>query len=309
MVIQHKPKTFIIWRISDGRPGHDTQSRGLVNALKQLASCICHDIEARNLTSGVLQYILRRYPPGMHLPDPDLIIGAGHRTHLSMLCAQHARGGQTVVIMKPSFPVGWFDCCLIPDHDNPPDDKSIFVTRGAINMVAFSRQHHDNEGLILIGGPSRHYRWDNDAILNQINIILEHFSQVSWKITDSPRTPDITRNSLTGLNCQNALFFSHKTTVPGWVAARLAHAGKVWVSEDSISMIYESLTSGASTGILRVPIEKHGKIFYAIQTLKDKDMITTFDAWRNGDPLAPPVEVLDEAKRVANYLLLERKII
>ncbi len=308
MVIQHKPKTFIIWRISDGRHGHDTQSRGLVNALKQLAPCICHDIEATALKSGMLQYILRRYPPGTHLPDPDLIIGAGHRTHLSMLCAQHARGGQTVVIMKPTFPIGWFDCCLIPDHDNPPDDKSILVTRGAINMIMFSQQHHDNEGLILIGGPSRHYRWDNDAMLNQINIILERLAHVFWKITDSPRTPDITRSSLAGLNRPNALFFSHKTTDAGWVAAQLAHAGQVWVSEDSISMIYESLTSGASTGILHVPTKKNGKIFCAIQTLKDKGMITTFDAWCNGDPLSPPVGVLDEAKRAANFLLLEQKI-
>ncbi|MBM2830310.1 MAG: hypothetical protein HW411_1100 [Gammaproteobacteria bacterium] len=303
MMTQYKPKTIIIWRISDGRSGHNTQSRGLVNALEKLTPCVCHDIEAMALKSGLAQYLLKQYRPGNDLPDPNLIIGAGHGTHLSLLCAQHARGGRTVVIMKPSLPFGWFDYCLIPEHDNPPDDKHTLVTRGAINMVTASKQHQDNQGLMLIGGPSKHFCWDSGAILKQIKTILERTAHVSWKISDSPRTPENMCDALARLHYPNAHFMPHKTTGPDWVASQLATAGNVWVSEDSISMIYESLTSGAATGILHVPVKKQGKINHDIQTLNDNGMITTFEAWQNGALLSPPAEMLNEAARAAKYLL------
>lgn len=306
MLTQQKPKTIIIWRISDGRPGHDTQSRGLVNALKQLTSCVYHDIEVAP-GFGLLQYVLKRYLPGVDLPDPDFIIGAGHGTHLSMLCAQRARGGLTVVIMKPTLPPGWFDYCLIPDHDNPPDEKHIFITHGAINMITPSQQHQDNQGLILIGGPSRHYRWDNNTLLQQIKIILERSPQISWYISDSPRTPANTSDVLARLHYPNALFTSHKTTDTGWVANHLAHAGYVWVSEDSISMIYESLTSGAATGFLQTPVKRKGKITNTIRALINNNMITSFEDWENGHKMVPPAETLNEATRCAEYLLTEIK--
>ncbi|NIO88165.1 MAG: nucleoside-diphosphate sugar epimerase, partial [Candidatus Aminicenantes bacterium] len=79
------------------------------------------------------------------------IIGAGHGTHFPMLCAQRARGGKTIVIMKPGLPYSWFDYCLIPEHDKPPRKKNIITTRGAINTITPTNNHSIDQGMIMIG--------------------------------------------------------------------------------------------------------------------------------------------------------------
>jgi hypothetical protein len=294
---------MVIWRIFDGKPGHDNQSHGLVNALCRLGSCSSHDIAAHKLKFGLLHYLVKKFPPGDHLPSPDLIIGAGHGTHVSVLCARRARGGNSVIIMQPSLPARWFDFCLVPDHDRPESTGNIIVTRGAINTVLPSREHDDSIGLILVGGPSRHFYWNEQEILDQIQAILSHDKTVTWQVSDSPRTPSSTSNTLSRLGLNHMTFHSWQSTGTDWVAKQLARAGRAWVSADSVSMIYESLTSGAATGVLSVPVKKPGRLTRSINTLAIDGMVTTFPDWRNGRPLAPPPVVIDEAMRCAGLLL------
>jgi mitochondrial fission protein ELM1 len=73
-----------------------------------------------------------------------------------------------------------------------------------------------------------------------------------WELTDSRRTPvrflDQVREKLPRVT---AIF--HTETPPGWVPEKLRQANGVWVTEDSASMIYEAITSGAKVGLLPVP--------------------------------------------------------
>ena len=294
---------MVIWQIYDGKPGHDNQSRGLVNALCRLGNCSSHDIAADGLKFSLLHCLANKFPPGDHLPRPDFIIGAGHGTHLPILCAKRAYGGGSVVIMQPSLPVRWFDFCLVPDHDQPEPAGNIIVTRGAINTVLPSREHDDNFGLILVGGPSRHFYWNEQEILDQIRAILIHDDTVSWQISDSPRTPPATSNALSQLEISHMTYHSWQRTGTGWVAKQLAQAGRVWVSSDSISMIYEALTSGAATGVLSVPVKKPGKLTRTINILIADGIVTPFPDWGNWRPLSPPPFVIDEALRCAGLLL------
>lgn len=239
----------------------------------------------------------------MMLPKPQLIIGAGHSTHLSMLCARRAYGGRAVVIMKPTLPMSCFDFCLIPDHDNPRITDRVIVTRGAINAIRPGLQHDMNSGLIMVGGPSKHYNWDDALLLEQINNILRKTTGVVWHITDSPRTPASTSDRLSRLKLPGVIFYSYKNTDPDWITNQLQKSGYAWVSEDSMSMIYESLTAGAATGLLRVSVKQKGKLTNCIQSLIVNNMITLFDDWETGKPLSPPADTLDEANRCAEYLL------
>lgn len=294
---------MVIWRIVDGRPGHDNQSRGLADALCRLEPGSCHDIAARSLISGALHYLIKGFPPGARLPQPDLIIGAGHGTHLSVLCAQRAYDGKSVIIMRPSLPMRCFDYCLMPDHDQPRPGANIIVTRGAINTLRPSREHDNSLGLILIGGPSRHFRWNEQQLLEQIRMIVLRDANIMWQISDSLRTPLATSKALANLESTNMTYHSCHHTGTGWVAKQLARAGQVWVSADSMSMIYEALTSGAATGILPVPEKKPGKLTPGINTLITEGAVTPFSAWQNGRSLKPPPFVLDEALRCADILL------
>jgi len=294
---------MVIWRITDGRPGHDNQSRGLVNALCRLEPGSCLDIAADQLKYAALHCLLRNFPPGRQLPDPDLIIGAGHKTHLPVLCAQRARGGKSVVLMRPGLPFRWFDFCLVPEHDRPRPGGNIIITRGAINTALPSGHHHDRLGLILIGGPSRHYHWDEQQLVKQIQMVLEHDRKITWQIGDSPRTPPSTSRALANLGYMNTTYHSCLVTGKDWVAEQLARAGQVWVSADSVSMVYESLTAGAKTGILSVPEKNAGKLARGINDLVTSGMVTLFPAWLKGGRLMVPPVALDEAARCARLLL------
>lgn len=95
----------VIWRLLDGKPGHENQTLGLVNALKRVTRCACIDIPVDEAGSALLHYMTASWPRGAGLLKPDLIFGAGHATHLHMLAARRAHGGKTIVLMQPSLPV------------------------------------------------------------------------------------------------------------------------------------------------------------------------------------------------------------
>ncbi|MDQ2694705.1 MAG: mitochondrial fission ELM1 family protein, partial [Pseudomonadota bacterium] len=109
----------VIWRFSDGRPGHDNQSLGLAEALARLMPVQVFTLAPLPPLPALAGLLTGRAPAALRLPAPDLILGAGHRTHLSLLAARRSRGGRAVVLMSPSLPLRWFDLCLIPEHDDP----------------------------------------------------------------------------------------------------------------------------------------------------------------------------------------------
>jgi len=217
-----------------------------------------------------------------------MIIGAGHETHLSLLCAKRARGGKTIVIMKPSIPASCFDFCFIPEHDAPKMADNIFTTKGAINCIAPSTEQAKDRGLILIGGPSRHFYWDDEYLLQQLNEILTTHADINWEISDSSRTPETTRDLLAELQKPNA---EYKDCF-----------ANVWVTMDSVSMVYESLTSGAAVGLLDVPARNTSKLSDNIEGLVEDKMVTPYSRWLSERKLNRPPVLLNEAKRCAERL-------
>ena len=294
---------LVVWRITDGRAGHDTQSRGLLQALASLRDCNCFDIRAQPFNETLLQLMTRRFAAGAALPDPDFIVGAGHGTHMTLLAARRARGGLTVVLMKPSLPTGLFDYCLIPAHDQPPPRPNILLTRGVLNCATPSRQQSPGQGLILIGGPSRHHGWDAPGLLHQVREICNAGPDRHWSISDSPRTPPATRTAIMGASITGAQFTPHGSTTPDWLARQLSRASTVWVSEDSISMVCEALSAGAAVGVLSVPVKRRGRVTRALEDLTEAGLITRFSDWRTGAAMRPPQPPLQEATRCARILL------
>lgn len=292
----------VIWRVSDGRAGHDTQSTGLQQAMAAIKDCDSHELGVQPASLNLPNLLLGRFPPGDSLPDPDFIIGAGHGTHLSLLAARRARGGKTVVLMKPTLPLALFDFCLIPSHDLPPRRNNVLVTQGALNCVIPSRDHLSNTGMILIGGESRHYGWDNEDLLRQIRGITAGLGGVKWEIADSPRTPDSTRLALRGQQSAGLVFVPFKDSPRGWLTERLRTVHTVWITEDSISMIYEALTAGAAVGILSVPVKRNSRITRAIDTMVKKGLVIRYTDWQGGDALRPVDPPLNEAARCARLL-------
>ncbi len=292
--------------MTDGKPGHQHQVKGLIEALGRLTPLTVHAITIDSQTAGLFNHLFSRFPPGDGLPDPDLIIGAGHMTHLGLLAARKVRGGHAVVLMQPTtLPIDWFDLCIIPEHDGLPAGDNIIVTKGVLNDIQPSTNQQTDRGLILIGGPSAHHRWDETGILEQIKQVAKSDPKVQWRITDSRRTPERTAKALTTLRYENITHIPATETSPNWLREELAVAARVWVTEDSVSMVYEGLTSGAAVGLLRVPRRRHSRVTRGIEALVNAGQVTPFARWATGQALSRPSEPLCEADRCAR-LIYER---
>ena len=173
----------VVWRFSDGKAGHDSQSLGLVDALKRQTPIECYDIPV--LPGAGLDWMLGRFPAGSLLPDPWLAIGAGHSTHLPLLSAKRARGGKAAVLMSPDLPKSLFDLCVIPEHDRPAAAENILVTCGSLNRMQPVYASGSNRGLLLVGGPSRHYRWDHCRVAEQVARVIRYSSVRDWVLSTS----------------------------------------------------------------------------------------------------------------------------
>ncbi|MFT7460546.1 MAG: mitochondrial fission protein ELM1 [Planctomycetota bacterium] len=292
----------VIWRFSDARPGHDAQSKGLVLALSKRIGCDHHDILTPLPFASFAWSLLKKFPPAINLPDPDLLVGAGHATHIPMLMARHVRGGKALVLMKPSLPTAFFDICLIPEHDKFKAADNILTTTGPLNLLSPSKQLSSSQGLILIGGESKHFVWDNERLRGHLAAILKNTSN-NWIIADSPRTPKSTRALLQKFISDKVRYLPFADESGSGVVELLQSAGTVWVSEDSMSMIYEALSTGAAVGILPVTKTNKSRLADVAESLANKKLLTLFDDWLSNKILLPPATTLNESARCADVLI------
>lgn len=310
------PSPLIIWRFTDGKPGHENQSAGLVQALRALRPVEAHHIPVPGEIAAFGAWLLGRFPWGRTLPAPDLLIGAGHATHWPLLAARRARGGRAVVLMRPTLPTGCFDLCAVPAHDRPRAAANVLVTRGVLNRVRPGVAKDPRQGLILIGGPSQHHAWSTAGMVEQVRAVVAHDAGRRWVLTTSRRTPadflDALRRQLdtgidsgidSGIDDGRIELVPGETTAPDWLPAQLAWAGAVWVSADSVSMIYEALTSGAAVGLLEVPARGRDRVVRGVEALVDEGLLTTYSQWLEGAELRAPKQPFDEAARTAREIV------
>ena len=294
------PPSLVIWLITDNKPGHVNQSLGLAEALARATSTVIHPVPALPAWRAWMALLLKRAPHPT-APAPDLILGAGHATHLTLLAARRARGGRAVVLMKPSLPRACFDLCILPEHDGVAADARTLVTEGALNRIRASDARNADLALMLIGGTSPHFAWNSDALELQIKSLLARTPDTHWTLTNSRRTPV---DFLAQLPPHPKLtIVPHTTTSPDWLPAQLAQCGTVWVTPDSASMVYEALTAGADVGVFDLPVNPRSRVGWAIARLADAQRITRFITWCASGTLHPNRYPLAEADRCADWIL------
>lgn len=301
-----------ILRLVDERPGHLAQTAGLCSALGRLTRVMATDVPTSGAWRSV-RHALARGPspvviarsgrgPQASQTTETLILCCGHTTHLSGLALRRIHGGRLVVLMRPTLPTVLFDLVVAPDHDSLKENDRIILTRGVLNPMTSAGTHCANRGLALIGGPSRHHLWNDAAIAAQVEEIAKAEPEVHWTVTTSRRTPVETARALLSLNRPNVNVVPIEQTGPGWVAKQLADASTAWITEDSVSMVYEALTAGVSVGLIEVPARRASRITRGIRTLADERRVTRFGDWRPGEAL-PRVIPLAEADRIAAEIL------
>jgi uncharacterized protein len=304
---------MVIWWLTDGKAGHVAQAQGLFAALRRQGTLIqvveipivdCsrfatfwYWLSQRRL--GHLPEICQQAPP------PHMILGVGHSTHWMLLLLgriyPHTR---TLILMKPSLPLVWFDLVIMPEHDQPIECETVLATKGVLNPLSNEQRHHPRRVLILIGGASKRHGFDAHAIIVQLQQLLDQLgTQHAVLLTTSRRTPsDFVEQPVIQAISHHVQIFPVDQTPHGWLFEQLQLAESVWVTEDSVSMLYEALTAGCRVGLLSMPRLQPDRITHAVDQLIHDQLVTTLPAFilQQGD-LPPPV-MLAEADRAADWL-------
>ena len=254
-----------VWRFVDGKPGHERQTEGLLRALDEFVQLTVTVVQVSGgiprWSPKLLKLLKRREN------HPDLLAGAGHKTHLPMILCRLFTKAKSVVLMKPSLPRCCFDFCVASSHDGVPDSDRALIIRGVLNPMRPSRNHDAKKGLILIGGPCRHVQWSNDAIFRQVQQAAAQAPDVQWIATTSRRTPALLCEKLRSLAVSNLCYVSPTETDLNWMPEHLGRAAQAWVSPDSVSMIYEALTAGCRVRVFNLPWKKGSKWKTALEEL------------------------------------------
>lgn len=297
-------KSLVVWMVTDGKPGHRNQLLGLQQCLEFLNSAVdVHWCAASEFRMSSLDWLVKRNPQPA-LPHPDWVVGAGHQTHVVLLYVKWVLKSKAIVLMQPSLPCSWFDACVIPRHDAPKSADNTLKTFGVLNtMRPNPDQRLPNQGVILIGGENRHFQWDTQSIVEQVARICEAQPTINWLLTNSRRTPDDFVISLGQCSILNLTIVAHDQTPPGWVKAQLESSAQVWVTCDSVSMVYESLTAGAPTGLLQMAPLRQSRVVKGMGEVVAESYANGFARWDLKRRLPAPIKPLWEAQRVAHWLL------
>ena len=291
--------------VSDGKAGHRSQALGLFKAIQRqsLETVSFEEISIDDLAIfPLLVGLFRRSIPQLQT-TPDFIFGVGSHTQLRVfLLGKIYPQAKTVILMKPNYPFAWFNYSVIPEHDGIPASDRVIVTQGALNPIVNEQRHQSGRILIALGGSSKRHQWNEDKVFASIEHIVKQHSENEIIITTSRRTPE---QFVERLNTYPFLphvhFFPVEQTPQGWIFEEMQQAEAVWVTEDSVSMIYEALTAGCRVGVIAMDRTKQDRITTSVDGLLGKGIISESLLLAQ----LPEPNAFKEAERVATYLLAQ----
>ena len=207
-------------------------------------------------------------------PGDALFLSAGSGAAPFALALARVKGHKSCTIMTPSaLGTSPFDFAIIPEHDHPRENKNTLVTLGAPNAIfpdqlersgwELAQKYPPAEGkeaekwALLLGGDDENYRLSPEWIRRSVTPILEAAVKTGAEIyiTTSRRTSPDAEEELARLarscGAVRMLLLASKdpfNPVPGM----LGLCSRVFVTEDSVSMVSEAVTAGRAVFLLRV---------------------------------------------------------
>ena len=289
--------------VSDGKAGHRSQALGLYRAIQRQYQ---YDVSFQELPLAELSWVslavaMFRSKLSVLNQSPSFIIGVGSHTQSRVLAlGKIYPQAKTIILMKPNYPFAWFDYVVVPEHDGITAQDHVVVTQGALNPIVNEARHQSNRILIALGGSSKRHQWNGEKVLQRIEQIVVQNAASEIILTTSRRTP---KEFLMQLKAQsyshNLKIFPVEETPQGWIFEQMQLAEAVWVTEDSVSMIYEALTAGCKVGVIQIDRLKADRITHSIDLIVDQQLV----AYTAQLDQLPKPTAFKEAERVATYLL------
>ena len=194
----------------------------------------------------------------------DIVISCGSRTAAVNLLFGKENNAKNVILMKPSLvSTSNFDLAIMPEHDNPKDEKNVVKTLGAPNLITPNRLKKDLNSLermvnlgdrrnigLLIGGENRNYTFDIFLMRKVLDNVIEAAKELDANIltTTSRRTNadvgNFVKKELKKTELARLVIIANEQNPEWTVGGILAASDIVVVSGESSSMLSEAASSG-----------------------------------------------------------------
>jgi mitochondrial fission protein ELM1 len=275
---------LIVWIVSEGSPGHVSQSMGLVGALSRHIEMEPVLVEAKPELGGFGRALLklwmgrkgRRLPHwilklffGFVRPDgnPDLLVASGGKSVFAARSLALRENRPLVFIgeRKP-FPSAWFHTVLTPSeferdqNDVPLKMIPTSVTSEKLEKAACAWIERPEGPLwaMVLGGKSLSHSFteqDWKGLGRAMNRLSE-MNGIRWLVTSSRRTGGQAeawlRESLDSNHVAGAVWWSEKPEK--LLYEYLGSAGQVFVTQDSVTMVTEA-TACKSPPVVLTPAQ------------------------------------------------------
>ena len=293
----------IVWILSEGSPGHVSQSQGLVDALAQLIPLQSYTIFARTSVRGWQRHFLRllmgkkghplpetllhRTVRFEHLdtaPPPDLIISSGGKSVFAgRTLALKYKVPYIFIGERKPYPAQWFSLIISPvPNENTPNSLPIERIPVPVTPEKIDALGTADPALwcMIVGGASRSHPFseaDWKALALGMNQLAEKH-QIRWLLTTSRRTGLDAENTLqkhiNSEHIEDAIWWSQNPRKE--LQQFMARSTHLFVTQDSVTMVSEAVASGRPTLVIApqrttFPEDSFLPLYY--QRLEEKNRI------------------------------------
>ena len=280
--------------VTDGKAGHENQSKALCLALGYEYDCIQTHYPTR--IHKALSYLCDRLGLRINwlftLESADApyaaVVCTGSNTFYPGKLTAHRRGIPVIAILYPRGYRLNFDCILAPTFDRPPLHPAIlpipvnltattdaFYTTG---VAAFHTRHQPKKPAValIIGGPNGFASMSVEVMRHEINRLFVVTAGYERWVTTSRRTPPDIEAMIECYPFDYTLLYSRDRFNP--VPAFVALCEKIFVTADSTGMISEAVTHGkAQVEVLMNLKRRTSKFARFIHQLEDQKSVHIFD--------------------------------
>jgi len=299
--------------LTEGMHGMISQVEGLAKALD--LDFTHHTVELNNfwkLFPPKITPISQKVFKEINAEDFDVIISCGRKSVIPSIYLKKISSKKiiNIHIQNPKVNLDNFNFVIAPEHDQL-SGKNILSTKGAIHYLSKEEINMNTNYLkdrlqigkeyflLILGGPTKHYDYSNDNILNILNLFydLVEKNNLQGIVIPSMRTPkriiELSKDKLD----KNSLVV--ETVDKKAYLSALSLAKYISVTCDSTSMISEAALTGKPIYVADIPtkkndrrIQKFKELFYKLKIIKKlENKLETWD-----------YEILNETSRIAKEI-------
>ncbi|MDB3948038.1 mitochondrial fission ELM1 family protein [Gammaproteobacteria bacterium] len=256
-----------VYWFQDLKTGHLKQVQALLDQLKKEIELSITTINCSNYES--LPDLL---PNENQFNGPSILIGAGHDVYSKILQAKKYLKKYTgkdifsIAVLRPSYKLNSFDLIVAPEHDFRKRrlPKNVILFQGSLASTSHDPVD-ENKGIIAIGGPSKHYNFDQEILMNQLHYILSVHPKHEFKIFNSRRTPDALNLKLKNVidNYPNVKFIHLDSSESDTFQDSLNKSSLKFVTPDSSNLVFEALSAKGQTFLIQIEKSTYTRIFGA----------------------------------------------